>query len=423
MKRHGLVSLSLSILVLLGVTPALKAETVVGYFDGQIGGGNAGTGAMTLFGWALSASGIKKVVFQVDGVDVGQAIYGHPRPDVETNNPGYPDSAAPGFGYRLNSTDFANGLHKVSVKVFTRDGTVANLPPTRSFHFNNNTTILVPFGKITTPHRNAELYGTCDPNAPSRRYAVVDGWALDLGVEIGDTGIGWVELLVDGSLMANTRVACTYFAETGGLTQCYGLPRLGIEREYPFALDAANSGFRFVLDIGYMIDTLSYAQGHHVLSVRAGDISNQFADIDEFPVTFYCIENIPNEGAYGKVETPHEGRVYSGDILFQGWAVDWEAVKDVRLFIDGKWIGDAAYGAADGIFETRPSVYSMHSGFPDVNAPVWRMVYDSVDGPFGELPDGGISDGYHQLQVRIVDQLGGVSYLGERTFKVDNVRD
>ncbi len=319
MKRRGLSTLS--VLAMLATFPATAQETVVGFFEGISGGFNSGSGAMTLTGWVVASSGVRQVVVQVDGVDIGQAIYGLPRPDVTAVYPGFPDSGFPGFGYNLNSTDFRNGQHQVSVKVFTNAGRTLELNGTRNLNFNNNTHILVPFGDINHPQRSAQLFGTCpfDPFPPSpRRYSIIEGWALDLGVEIGDTGVSWVELLVDGSIVGDSKTTCRFDPNAGGLTDCYGLPRPDIERLYPFALDAPSSGFRFALDVGALID-FGFARGHHVLTIRAGDITSQQANIAEIPVTFFCAGDLGNEGSFGRIESPRIGRAYEGVILFQGW--------------------------------------------------------------------------------------------------------
>lgn len=408
MKRRGLSTLS--VLAMLATFPATAQETVVGFFEGISGGFNSGSGAMTLTGWVVASSGVRQVVVQVDGVDIGQAIYGLPRPDVTAVYPGFPDSGFPGFGYNLNSTDFRNGQHQVSVKVFTNAGRTLELNGTRNLNFNNNTHILVPFGDINHPQRSAQLFGTCpfDPFPPSpRRYSIIEGWALDLGVEIGDTGVSWVELLVDGSIVGDSKTTCRFDPNAGGLTDCYGLPRPDIERLYPFALDAPSSGFRFALDVGALID-FGFARGHHVLTIRAGDITSQQANIAEIPVTFFCAGDLGNEGSFGRIESPRIGRAYEGVILFQGWALDGEGVRRVNIRIDGEFVGLADFGV-----DSRPTVATRYPGYPDSAAPVWRFFYDSNQ----------LSDGFHQVEVVVIDEHELQTHIGEVDFFVDNVRD
>lgn len=403
------------LLAVLAAMPATAQETLRGNFEGEVNGHNNATGAVTLSGWALATSGVRQVIIQVDGVDVGAARFGNRRPDVERLNPGFVDSEAAGFGYRVDSTPYLNGPHTVTAKIRSQAGGELVLPG-KVINFNNNTTLLVPFGGINKPARNAEVFGTCDPLDPIRRLTPVTGWVLDLGVEINDAGVGYVELMVDNDPIFNTRTGCRFIFDAGGFTNCYGLFRPDIELLYPFAKDAPNAGFRFVMDIGFMISNLNYVEGSHLLTIRSGDTSNQIADVDEIPVVFRCIEGVPNEGAFGQIESPQPGgAVYSGDLEIQGWALDAEGIDRVRILIDGEFVGLARYGIDDGIFDTRPGVFSQYLGFPDAEAPVFRLVpdFDTTQ----------LSDGFHQLQVVVKDDEGDRTLIGEVTFRVDNSAD
>lgn len=420
-RPRGKFTLAVLAMAVLLATPVAQAqETVLGFFEGPQGGLNAGTGAIGVVGWVLADSGIKRVTIQVDGVDVGEAIYGQFRPLVEDLYPDFVDSAGAGFGYNLNSTDFPNGQHDISAKVETWGGTIEIIPAVGPqgdligldwpVTFTNNTTILTPFGRIDFPDRNADLFGVCDNTNSNRRYSVITGWALDLGVEIGDAGIGWVELMVDGVIISNTRTGCFFDFDTGGLTNCYGLPRVDIERRYPFAIDAPSSGFRFVLDIGVLLDN-GWVQGHHTLTVRAGDISNQNANIFEIPVNFFCVENQGNEAAIGRIETPRPGRAYADLMTFQGWAIDWEGIAAIEVFVDGDTVGLADFGLGLG---SRPFVLNNYPGYPGALDPVWRLSdFDTTD----------LSEGLHQVEVFVTDLEGVTRLIGETTFFVNNVFD
>ena len=396
--------LSLSLLSALPAT----AETVLGFLEGPVYFGNTGSGAVGMTGWALADSGIERVIMQVDGVDVGQARYGFVRPGVQEIYPDYEDSEGPGFLFNLNSTAFENGLHTVSAKVITNDGTEMVIGGAQELFFTNHTDMLVPFGTIERPRRHTDLLGrcnrTCDLTPTDAIYTPITGWALDLGVEIGDAGMAWAELMIDGVIYANTRRDCR-FDSTLGLVSCYGLPRLDVERIFTYALDAPNAGYRFLIDVGWLISCVGLSEGLHTISVRAGDISDQVADIDEIPVNFWCAENHPSDGIYGLIESPVEGRIFTGDINLQGWAVAAEGVARVELYIDGTFIGNPDYGV-----DNRPGVANQYPGFPNVAAPVWRMTYDSTQ----------LVDGVRQIEAFVVDLLGNRTSIGERTFNVLN---
>jgi len=421
MKRYALSCLALFATALLAA-PSGAQETVLGFFEGQHVGGqqgesNTGTGAMVLQGWALASSGVRQVIIQVDGRDDGTALLGRARPGVERLFPGFPDSAAAGWAYRLNSTRYSNGAHQVRALVVTNAGRIVALETlqggrSREFHFNNNTSILVPFGAINFPQRNGFVAGTCDVSSLVRRLTPIEGWALDLGVETNDAGIGWVELMIDNQIVLNTRTGCHFDFRTGGFTDCYGLPRPDIERNYPFANNAPNAGFRFVLDVGFLIAGRRYSEGEHRITIRAGDTSNQIADIDEFPVFFVCDTGLPNEPSFGFIESPRRGAQFAGTIPIQGWLLDAEGIDRVRIMVDGEFVGFAAYGIEDGIFDTRPGVFSQYFGFPDAEAPVFRLIPD--------FDTTTLSDSGHQLQVFTLDREGDRTLIGEVTFFVDD---
>lgn len=412
--------ISFALLAILLAAPGVAQENVIGFFEGPLGGLNAGSGAIGMTGWALADTGVRRVTIQLDGVDIVEARYGGFRPLVEDQHPGFPDSSGAGFGVNFNSTDFSNGQHLLTAKVETFGGSIVILPAISQgqvvldgrlpVHFTNNTAILMPFGDINVPQRNANLFGVCDLENDNRRYTVISGWALDLGIELHDAGIGWVELMVDGVILSNSRTGCFFSPITGGLTNCYGLQRLDIETSYPFALDAPNSGYRFVLDIGELLN-LGYTQGRHTLGIRAGDLSNQAIEVAEIPVNFLCAENNGNEPSFGFIESPRPGRFWADLINFQGWALDWQGIANVELFVDGTSIGLASFGAGLG---GRPGVQGQFPGYPDSLAPVWRL---------SNFDTNNLTEGFHQVQARAVDNLGVTTIIGETTFFVNNVVD
>jgi hypothetical protein len=208
---------------------------------------------------------------------------------------------------------------------------------------------------------------------------------------------------------ANSRQACQFNPATGGLSNCYGLPRLNIQQIYPFAIDAPSSGLRFALDVGLLLNA-GWQEGHHTLTIRSGDITGQVANIDEIPVTFTCVENFGNEGAFGRIETPTDGRIFKNTIPIRGWVLDWEGVDRVRIFVDGVFIGNATFPVPGA---RRFSVEMNYPGFPDSLAPVFQLDFDTLL----------VGDGTHEVQVFAVDNLGIQTAIGENTFFVDNVPD
>jgi hypothetical protein len=410
MKRKVILSVLAGFL--LAVAPTLAAAPF-GWFGGVLGAvDNGGSGIIPVAGWALDDNGVQSVDILVDGAVVGRAVYGMAWEGVSARYPSFPDSALPGFGYLLDTSHYLNGLHTVQPRVRSRAGEVALLEP-QVIQFTNNEATLLPFGDIDFPKAQAELRGTCnfDPLAP-RRFSVIYGWALDAGVTPQDYGVGYVQLLLDRAVVADTDLDCTFNNVTGGLTDCYGLLRQDIEKQYPSLKDSPHSGFRFVLDIGALVTSPRpgfdppYNQGAHILTVRAGDHANNARNIAEIPVTFSCDQNNSNENSFGNIDVPRNGLIYSGTMTTTGWALDWEGVKQVFILVDGNFVGTAFYGIP------RPDVTDLtfYPGYPNVSAPGWQFSFDTHQ----------FSNGEHSLDVVVLDTPGVNVYIGKRRFVIGN---
>ncbi|HEX9943335.1 MAG TPA: hypothetical protein VGG03_15055 [Thermoanaerobaculia bacterium] len=387
--------------VLLAALPA-SAAAPFGAFDGILRGGNSGAGLIPLVGWALDDNGVRSVDILVDGVVAGRALYGMTRPRVTARFPRFPDSAAPGFGFSLDSTRYLNGVHTVSAQVTSKAGEVVTLAPKR-IQFTNVEHNLAPFGEIEFPRAQAELRGKCDLANPNRRYSVVSGYALDAGLTDDDSGVGYVELLIDRAVWANSRLDCHFSVPEGGASNCYGIRRTDIEQVYPAIKGSGHSGFRFVLDVGLLM-AVGYTPGTHVLTVRAGDHASQVRNIDELVVNFSCDEDVANENAFGEIDVPRNGLLYQGVIQASGWALDFEGISAVKVLVDGTFVGLATIGFA------RPDVTFFYPGYPESAAPGWQLSLDT------RL----FSNGEHFIDAIVVDDLGAETYIGRRRFVIDN---
>jgi hypothetical protein len=383
-----------------------------GHLDGLRHGHNSATGVVGVIGWALDGSGVARVDIYVQKVPsqaepspqrrpVGRAFYGLLRPGVTARFPGFVDSSGPGFGAWVNTTEFFNGQYLLFALVTSVDGSQRWLGPF-TFEIMNLTHNLVPFGEIERPLPHATLFGVCDLDDPFRRHTVVKGFALDVGVENGDLGVGYVELLIDGAIFWNTKVDCVRDPAQGGLTNCYGLRRTDVEREFPGIPDGPTSGFRFVLDVGQLLN-MGYRPGRHVLTIRSGDIAGQVANIAEVPVNFFCGDD-GDQPSFGFIDEPSPVHIQSGLMTVKGWVLDFEGVNIVQVFVDGLLAGQASHGIS------RPGVAAAFPGFPDSAAAGFTFQYDTTLGP----------DGVIKVLVQATDVNGNVTIIGQRTVVVDN---
>jgi hypothetical protein len=396
------LSRSLALVGLFGVStlPAYAAAPI-GKLTGKVGAGNAMSSVQAVLGWALDDDGIAAVDVTVDGIVAGRALYGLAKVGISRQHPNFPDSALPGFMFQLDTTRYVNGTHVVAAVATTNSGEVTKLPG-KSFTFYNGPATLLPFGETEFPKAHAELVGNCTIADPARRYSVVSGYALDTGVQARDTGVGFVELLIDRSLYSNTKVNCREVPAAGGLVDCYGLRRLDISGLYPLIKDSTHSGFRFVLDVGALLAGGIYLPGHHTLTIRVGDILGQTTNVAEIPVTFRCDEAIGNEGSIGDIDLPEPILALSGIVRVRGWALDWEGVHTITVLIDNALAGVATHGFL------RPEVTGAYPGYPESLAPGFEMDLDTTN----------YSEGYHDLQVIVTDDLGVTTDIGQRRIKI-----
>lgn len=397
-KLCFLLGLSLSFAGL----PAFAAQPF-GFLEGIRGGGNAGGGLLPITGWAMDDDGVERVELYVDGVVAGLTDYGGNRPDVQLVFPGYPDSPLVGFGMFLDSTRYSNDLHQITARVTSNSGEQTYLNPV-TIQINNTTSNLAPFGAISYPNPSSELFGSCNLNDPTPRLSVISGWALDAGIEIGDTGVKYVELLINGGLYANTVTDCFYNPYWGGLTNCYGLQSLDIEQIFPTVANSPHARYRFVLDVGWLISAVGYSQGFHELTIRAGDYVGNVTNIAEIPVSFFCDENTGNHGAFGYIDGPLPGQLIDGVANIAGWTLDAEGVAAVQIWLDGVLQGNAVYGIS------RPDIAFAYPGFPDSFGAGWLYLLDT------NLT----TDGLHHIQAVAVDGLGESTIIGERYVEIRN---
>jgi hypothetical protein len=394
---------ALALLAVPGAAGAWAAPGPFGNFNGLISGGNSGNGVAPVWGWALANTGVFAVDIMVDGAVVGRANYGRGRPAVTKEFPGFPDSAAPGFAYELDTTQLENGLHTVTARVISRTGRVAVLNSV-VLQFTNTNADLLPFGKIQFPNEGAVMVGQCGLKNPNRIYSIVDGYALDVNAPSNEPGVAYVELLVDGAILFNSQADCANVPAAGGLVECYGIQRPDIEQLFPGLKDAPHAGFRFALDIGSLVGSGEYTRGSHQITMRVGDQFENVTDIASIATTFTCLDDTNEDQAIGGIDQPVVGLLSGGLIAISGWAVDFEGVAAVLIYVDGNLVNFAALGTP------RPDIVSEYPSFPANPAPGWYTFIDTTQ----------LSNGVHQLSVQVVDFNDVYSFIGKQPFTVAN---
>ncbi len=453
----GLHSISISVIESADPTPHVVATVNVyvdnsfnqapfGYID--IPGPAGLQGASNSFpvtGWALDDIAIDHIDFLIDNQIVSgsvgsgnpsPAVYGTPRPDVAAAFPDVPNSLYSGYSANIDTTRLVDGAHTLTVRATDNQGASRDLG-TRNVQVVNNGQNLGPFGWIDSPLDEAALFcGTsvvtdvfpspCTPELCGSTIAifnVVKGWALDVGARLDQGQVSYVELLLDGQIIANTRnpLDCVQLGQA--LTNCYGLNRPDVARSYSGYVNKDNAGFSFAFSllhlsndssglVGIYLPVASTGEarlvgftspGKHTLAVRAGDEEETVTQFGAMSIQILCDETKGDRPAFGYIDNPTNYEFINGIVDVLGWAYDFGGVKAVQIDVDGHNVGTAAYGLA------RPDV--------PANDP---RVPSSLVGFSYLLDTSKLSNTEHDIVAYVIDNLGNRSEIGRRKCVVDN---
>jgi hypothetical protein len=436
-------------------------QSPFGHIDLPSGGAATlgANGSFPVLGWALDDSDVDHIDFLVDGGivataigrgGVGNAIFGGTRPDIYAAFPDFPGpqpkSLYSGFLANIDSTRLLDGLHVVSVRVWDDQG-ASTVIGTVTIQVENIGTLLGPFGSLDYPMDEATLI--CGPSTPvltpgggcpspcfpggggtgpvpvSFFPNVVRGWSLDVGARLDRGQVSYVELLLDGALISNTRTDCVVTPVTVG--NCYGLDRPDIAHSYQGYVNAANSGFQFnfglsrdpflgLLDI--FIPTPFGTElrgftlpGKHTLSLRVGDEEETVSEFGEMSVYITCdsTSSNPDRASFGNIDLPGSSQFINGVYTVLGWASDLDAgVTSVDLAVDGFVI--ANLNPVSGTYGLRRD---------DVVASDIRVTNPFVGFVYA-LDTTLLGDSEHDLTAYAFDSAGNRTLIGRRKFVVYN---
>ena len=374
-------------------------------------------GPFPVYGWAIDENGIDRIEVMVDGLVASGAEYGGPRQDIYHAFPMFPNSALSGFIIYLDSNRIENGEHNITVRAYDTLGQSRDIG-SRNVVFSNQPVNSPPFGFIEWPLRDVNMEGQCDDfcGGPSgdptcfHPIHFIKGWALDTASRSDQGGVAWVELLVDGAIFFNTRRDCHYDTELESYVNCYGLTRWDVQQYYPGYTNSPEAGWKFWLDVGYLISNMGYTEGTHYISVRAGDVEDTVTTFDTIPVVFECLWAGNASGnpypSQGYIDVPYAYENLQGTVRITGWAIDYNRIDHINVYVDGHFIGLATYP-----YERL-----------DVKAEIDSSNYGRYSGWYFDLDTTQFTDGEHDLVIETVDKLvpADLRILGERRFVSDN---
>lgn len=373
-------------------------------------------GVFPVTGWALDDSGISTIEIMVDGLVIGSAVSGIHRPDIGNRFPSHPGSDFAGFIRMLNTTDFTNGVHSISVRLRDNEGAsrVIGYRNVQTFNTGYN---LPPFGGIDLPIPNHIMFarGCTDPGGYStppyddpKVVELITGWVLDVGARTDLGGVSWVQLLIDGSILSDTITGSDYWPWLEIDVNYLGQERLDIQRLFPDVPGSKDAGFAFRIDVSDLILRKGFRQGLHYLKVRAGDLEGNVADIAQVPVIFDCDDD-PDRPSFGDIYAPDTMEMVSGVFQVSGWAIDEDRIDDAEVWLDGEFIDFVDEWGVD-----TPEIQARYPWYPtNITARAgFRYDFDTVGL--------NITDGEHILVIRTRDFWGGETIIGERAIVVDN---
>jgi hypothetical protein len=316
----------------------------------------------------------------------------------------------------FNTTVLPNGVHSLAVRLTDNEG-LSRVIGRRWVQTFNTTYNLPPFGGIDWPIANHIMFakGCTDPAGYStppfedpQVTELITGWALDVGSRTDLGGVQYLQLLLDGVILADTNEGSAYWPWLQMDVNYYGHPRLDIQALFPDVPNSKDAGFSFRMDVSDLIIRKGFRQGLHYLKIRAGDLENNVTDIAQIPVIFDCDDD-PDRPGFGDIYTPANMEIITGEFELTGWVIDYDRAEDVEIWVDGVFVS-----LVDEFGLETPEVEEMFPWLPMFltrNAG-WTYVLDTVAE--------GLADGEHVLVVQSVDDFDNRSIIGERRFVVDN---
>jgi ADP-heptose:LPS heptosyltransferase/GT2 family glycosyltransferase len=209
-------------------------------------------GAVELGGWAAHVDEVARIEVSLDGVAIGEAQIGRPRPDVGGSHPDIPSAGRSGYEFGAKLDELAAGEHEITLIV----GTLRGGRYVRTL--KASTQIARDAGRAA--ERQDIRVFVDSPRvvdgafeAPVRRLLAIEGWA------IARHGVAAVEAFLDGALVS---------------VASRGVRRQDIGASYPDWPDSLMSGYAIVLP------RKVFSKDDHILRIAARDRRGEVKEIE-----------------------------------------------------------------------------------------------------------------------------------------------
>ncbi len=331
------------------------------------------SGSIPVAGWAIDdITPITSVNVSVDGVLIGAANYNVSRPDVCAAHPTSASCAngnsVVGYGYVLDTTQFADGPH--SLQITASDPNGSRFTRAQGFTSSNY------------KGSNSTLISIDNPGGQGGNFQGITtfhGWALN-----NNAAISSVTVAIDG--VTQGAVA-------------YGASRPDVCAVYSSSPNCQNGSAG--VGWSYQINTTSLTNGNHVLSVNATAVNgDRLIQAHSFTVSNWTTAN----PIISSIDKPNSQTGPLSNVAhIAGWAIDpYATIASVSIAVDDIPLGNASYGGSRG------DVCSIHSapGCPNVG---WNFFLDTTL----------LADGNHILQVTYTP-TSGQGFTQTTPFQVAN---
>lgn len=349
-KIGGFLALILLLLCFLNPVKTIAIEQQLMVIDEPVNGGIIEKSDILVRGWALNASGIKEVNVLVDGKLNGNAQILLSRPDVYAIFPNYIDAKNSGYSYLIKKETIDIGTHTIRVQAVGKDGSIQYMDKQIEI-------------------KNLPLRGNIDEPIGTEftKNIAVRGWAVN------PAGVKAIKLYVDDVLKGTVE---------------QNVVRTDVNTIFPGYPSGDNSGFATEIDI----NTIS--EGSHSIKVSAEGNDGTIYLMERSVV----VKKLPR---LANIDDPLSIIPLGYDNKVRGWALDPSGVKQIKIYIDNVYKGDAQLGLQ------RMDVNSVFPGY--INGENCGYVYP--------LLAADLMLGQHTLKIEALGNDGGKQTV-EKVFNV-----
>nr|WP_310938123.1 N-acetylmuramoyl-L-alanine amidase [Clostridium sp. SHJSY1] len=313
---------------------------------------NVSAKSMTVTGWAIADSGVKEVQIFVDGKLKSTVVPNKATADIGKTYSNYPNASTSGYEATVDTSDVSQGYKVIIARTVANDGSIRDA----------GRTVLI--SKLET---KGEIQSPAQFDKVSGNTMKVTGWT------VAGSGVKEVSIIVDGKVKGTVVPNKT----TTDIGKTYS--------NYP---NANTSGYEVTVDIS------DITEGNKVIIART--VGNDGTIKDAGRTVF--IDKLQTKG---EINTPEQFEVvHNNQLTISGWTIAKSGVKEVDIFVDGKYKGKVVPN------KSTLDIQSEFSYYPNAATSGYEITVDISD----------VTEGNKVIIARTVGNDGSIRDAG-RTFE------